>query len=162
CSEQLRPTVGDSPFLPAFLRARSSTLCGWRATTHQVMNMNAAIAINKDVFFRIGLARSSYYGSLQSGYAWSVTMPLMHTHSKLTQLIVLCIVLSIVSGCHKSDSSLKLYVFDCGRLKSGNPAPLIERGVTTTDMSVAAYLIVHPSGILLWDAGVIPDQMIQT
>src|SRR6516165_11034352 len=90
-------------------------------------------------------------------------MPFMRTHSKLTPLqIVFCLLLFIVSGCHKSDSALKLYVFDCGRLKSGNPAPLIERGVTTTDMSVAAYLIVHPSGTLLWDTGVIPDQMIQT
>ncbi len=90
-------------------------------------------------------------------------MPLMHTHSKFTTMrIVLCILLFIVSGCHKSDASLKLYVFDCGTLKSGNPAPLIERGVTTTDMSVAAYLIVHASGTLLWDTGVIPDQMIQT
>jgi len=52
-------------------------------------------------------------------------------------------------------------VFDCGKLKSGNPAPLIERGVTTTDMSVAAYLIVHPRGTLLWDSGVIPDEMVQ-
>lgn len=58
-------------------------------------------------------------------------------------------------------SSVRLYVFDCGRLKSGNPAPLLERGVTTTDMSVAAYLIVHPRGTLLWDTGVIPDELIQ-
>jgi glyoxylase-like metal-dependent hydrolase (beta-lactamase superfamily II) len=56
---------------------------------------------------------------------------------------------------------VRLYVFDCGRLKSGNPQPLIERGVTTTDMSVAAYLVVHPRGTLLWDTGVIPDDMIQ-
>ena len=90
-------------------------------------------------------------------------MPLMDTHSKFTRLrIVFCILLFIVSGCHKSDSPLKLFVFDCGTLKSGNPAPLIERGVTTTDMSVAAYLVVHPSGTLLWDTGVIPDEMIQT
>jgi N-acyl homoserine lactone hydrolase len=57
--------------------------------------------------------------------------------------------------------SLKLYVFDCGTLKSGNPAPLLERGVTTTDMSVTAYLIVHPRGTLLWETGVIPDDLIE-
>jgi glyoxylase-like metal-dependent hydrolase (beta-lactamase superfamily II) len=56
---------------------------------------------------------------------------------------------------------LRLYVFDCGNLKSGNPAPLLERGLTTTDMSVAAYLVVHPQGTLLWDTGVIPDAMIE-
>ena len=57
--------------------------------------------------------------------------------------------------------SVRLYVFDCGRLKSGNPAPLLERGVTTTDMSVEAFLIVHPRGTLLWDAGVIPDELVK-
>src|SRR5579863_4017150 len=57
--------------------------------------------------------------------------------------------------------SVRLYVFDCGRLKSGNPAPLLERGVTTTDMSVEAFLIVHPRGTLLWDAGVVPDEFVK-
>src|SRR5262249_5600139 len=57
--------------------------------------------------------------------------------------------------------AVKLYIFDCGTLKSGNPAPLLERGVTTTDMSVTAYLIVHPRGTLLWDSCVILDDLIQ-
>jgi glyoxylase-like metal-dependent hydrolase (beta-lactamase superfamily II) len=57
--------------------------------------------------------------------------------------------------------SVKLYVLDCGNLKSGNPDVLLARGVTTTDMSVTAYLIVHPRGTLLWDTGVIPDELIQ-
>ena len=87
----------------------------------------------------------------------------MNTQSKssvrwIALFVLLCVVLV---GCHTQNPALKLYVFDCGKLKSGNPAPLIERGVTTTDMSVAAYLIVHPRGTLLWDSGVIPDEMIQ-
>src|SRR5438874_12388872 len=57
--------------------------------------------------------------------------------------------------------SVRVYVFDCGKLKSGNPSVLLERGVTTTDMSVEAFLIVHPKGTLLWDAGVIPDELVQ-
>jgi N-acyl homoserine lactone hydrolase len=57
--------------------------------------------------------------------------------------------------------SLKLYIFDCGNLKSGNPDVLTARGVKTTDMSVAAYLVVHPQGTLLWDSGVIPDELIK-
>jgi N-acyl homoserine lactone hydrolase len=61
----------------------------------------------------------------------------------------------------KEVKSVRLYVFDCGRLKSGNPAALTERGVTITDMSVAAYLIVHPRGTLLWDSGVIPDELVR-
>lgn len=58
-------------------------------------------------------------------------------------------------------SSVRLYVFDCGRLKSANPKPLLDHGVTTTDMSVTAYLIVHPRGTLLWDTGVIPDELVK-
>lgn len=58
-------------------------------------------------------------------------------------------------------SSVRLYVFDCGRLKSRDPKPLLDHGVTLTDMSVEAYLIVHPRGTLLWDTGVIPDELVK-
>ncbi len=58
-------------------------------------------------------------------------------------------------------SSVRLYVFDLGTLKSGNPKPLLDRGVTVTDMSLAAFLIVHPRGTLMWDTGAIPDELIQ-
>ena len=61
----------------------------------------------------------------------------------------------------QNSPSVKLYVFDCGTLKSGNPAPLLERGVTITDMSVVSFLIVHPRGTLLWDSGVIPDDLVK-
>jgi glyoxylase-like metal-dependent hydrolase (beta-lactamase superfamily II) len=57
--------------------------------------------------------------------------------------------------------SVKLYIFDLGWLKSGNPKALIDREVTVTDMSVVAYLIVHPRGTLLWDTGTIPDALVK-
>jgi glyoxylase-like metal-dependent hydrolase (beta-lactamase superfamily II) len=53
--------------------------------------------------------------------------------------------------------AVKLYVFDLGWLKARDPKVLTDRGVTVTDMSVVAYLIVHPRGTLLWDSGTIPD-----
>jgi glyoxylase-like metal-dependent hydrolase (beta-lactamase superfamily II) len=65
------------------------------------------------------------------------------------------------SSALQAPASLRLYVFDCGNLKSGNPDVLLARGVKVTDMSVAAYLIVHPQGTLLWDTGVIPDDLIK-
>ncbi len=74
---------------------------------------------------------------------------------------ILFLVLLVGTAVQAAAQPVKLYVFDGGRLKSGNPQPLLDRGVTTTDMSVAVYLIVHPRGTLLWDAGVIPDEMIQ-
>src|SRR5919106_2013160 len=51
-----------------------------------------------------------------------------------------------------------LYVLDGGILES-DPARyrLTAREVATTELSVAAYLIVHPRGILMWDAGAVPD-----
>src|SRR6267154_539184 len=58
-------------------------------------------------------------------------------------------------------ASPKLYVFDVGSLKSRDPKPLLDRGVTITDMSVTAYLIVHPRGTLLWDSGTIPDELVK-
>jgi glyoxylase-like metal-dependent hydrolase (beta-lactamase superfamily II) len=70
-------------------------------------------------------------------------------------------VLVASSSAAQKPGPVKLYVFDCGTLKSGNPDVLLARGVTTTDMSVTAYLIVHPRGTLLWDTGVILDELIQ-
>ena len=54
--------------------------------------------------------------------------------------------------------SVRLYVFDGGVLES-DPAryQLTKADVTTTQLSVAAYLIVHPKGVLLWDTGAITD-----
>jgi N-acyl homoserine lactone hydrolase len=57
--------------------------------------------------------------------------------------------------------AVKLYILDLGSLKSANPQPLLDRGVTVTDMSVVAYLVVHPRGTLLWDSGTIPDDQIK-
>jgi glyoxylase-like metal-dependent hydrolase (beta-lactamase superfamily II) len=55
-------------------------------------------------------------------------------------------------------SSVRLYVFDGGVLES-DPARyrLTKEDVGTTQLSVAAYLIVHPKGVLLWDTGAVPD-----
>lgn len=61
----------------------------------------------------------------------------------------------------KPPSTVRLYVFDCGHLLSGNPKVLLDRGVTTTDMSVLAFLIVNPHGTLLWDTGVIADELVK-
>ena len=58
----------------------------------------------------------------------------------------------------QAPSSVRLYVLDGGVLES-DPARyrLTARDVETTELSVAAYLIVHPKGTLLWDAGAVPD-----
>ena len=55
--------------------------------------------------------------------------------------------------------SPRLYVFDCGRLEGGDVSRfrLTRQEMATTDMSVACYLVAHPRGTLIWDAGAVPD-----
>jgi N-acyl homoserine lactone hydrolase len=59
--------------------------------------------------------------------------------------------------------SPRLYVFDCGRLEGGDVSRfrLKREEMATTDMSVACYLVVHPKGTLMWDAGAVPDSDIE-
>jgi N-acyl homoserine lactone hydrolase len=54
--------------------------------------------------------------------------------------------------------SPRLYVFDGGVLQS-DPARyrLTKEEVGTTELSIGAYLIVHPRGVLMWDTGAVPD-----
>src|SRR5437660_1542531 len=70
--------------------------------------------------------------------------------------------LLLVAGSYAlAQSPIKLYVFDMGNLKSANPKVLLDNGITTTDMSVTGYLIVHPRGTVIFDTGVIPDELIK-
>ena len=57
-------------------------------------------------------------------------------------------------------TTVRMYVFDCGVLKIADPMPLFglkKEEVGATDLSDAAYLIVHPRGTLMWEAGLVPD-----
>src|SRR5512135_3524345 len=55
--------------------------------------------------------------------------------------------------------SLKLYVFDCGTIHVANTEAfgLKKEEVATSDLAVPCFLVVHPKGTLLWDAGAVPD-----
>jgi glyoxylase-like metal-dependent hydrolase (beta-lactamase superfamily II) len=60
--------------------------------------------------------------------------------------------------------SPRLYVMDCGLLKRGEPKAY---GLTTeqvggvTDFANPCFLVVHPRGLLLWDAGIVPDALVR-
>jgi glyoxylase-like metal-dependent hydrolase (beta-lactamase superfamily II) len=60
--------------------------------------------------------------------------------------------------------SVRLYVFDCGVLKRGEPTAygLTRAQVGSTDFADNCYLVAHPRGTLLWDVGIIPDAQIKT
>jgi len=53
---------------------------------------------------------------------------------------------------------LRLYVFDGGVLES-DPGryELTAKDVGTTQLSIAAFLVVHPRGVLMWDSGAVTD-----
>ena len=56
---------------------------------------------------------------------------------------------------------LRLYVFECGTLIGNYPETynLTRQEVKNTNMAVPCYLVVHPRGTLLFDAG-LPDSML--
>ena len=64
-----------------------------------------------------------------------------------------------VRGSALAPGSIRLYVLDGGTLES-DPAryQLTKEDVGVTQLAVAAYLIVHPKGLLMWDAGAVPDE----
>ena len=59
-------------------------------------------------------------------------------------------------------NSLRLYVFDCGRLDIPDVTPyqLKKEDMATTVMSVPCFLVAHPKGTLMWDVGAVPDSTI--
>ena len=58
----------------------------------------------------------------------------------------------------------RLYIFDLGMLKIPDPSNFgfKREQLATTDLSVVAYLIVHPRGTLMWDSGVVRDDEVGT
>jgi N-acyl homoserine lactone hydrolase len=92
----------------------------------------------------------------------------------LTLLVAICFAGLTIAQAHKTElpgqartkanslASLRLYVFDCGRLKVSDPSAygFAPNELGATDMSVPCFLIVHPKGTLIWDAGVVPDSML--
>jgi N-acyl homoserine lactone hydrolase len=82
----------------------------------------------------------------------------------LSRILILAMVAGVpaaVAQPHRAPAvkSLRLFVFDCGVLKIADPARyhLKPEEMSTTNMSVACFLIAHPKGTLMWDVGVIPD-----
>lgn len=68
---------------------------------------------------------------------------------------------SVSSGARRPGpvESVRLYVLDCGTLEGADMGRyrLKKEEVATTRMSVACFLVAHPKGTLMWDAGAVPD-----
>ena len=90
---------------------------------------------------------------------------LVNTIIKLSGLMLLSAVvsakpISITSLNTKSATDIKLYVLDCGTVKTRDLSlfnPQVEKG-KHMDMAVPCYVIKHPTkGTLVWDAGLKDD-----
>ena len=70
--------------------------------------------------------------------------------------------LGVVAEGATPPPSLRLYIFDCGRLDIPDITPyqLKREEIATNVMSVPCFLVVHPKGTLMWDVGAVPDRLI--
>jgi N-acyl homoserine lactone hydrolase len=60
--------------------------------------------------------------------------------------------------------SLRLYVFDCGKITGVGAAAFgfKDGELATTEMITPCFLIAHPRGTLMWDVGEIPDSALNS
>ncbi len=77
----------------------------------------------------------------------------------MNRLVPLFIIVTLImAGCKskpKAGTSLKLYVFDCGRLNYDSVEPLgvADNETEVRDLIVPCYVIEHEEGRLLWEGG---------
>ena len=65
----------------------------------------------------------------------------------------------VAAASSSAPPAVRLYVFDCGHLGIPDPGrfSLLSSEVSRLELSVPCYLIAHPDGTLLWDAGLSDD-----
>ncbi|HUL82843.1 MAG TPA: hypothetical protein VL131_11900, partial [Gammaproteobacteria bacterium] len=64
----------------------------------------------------------------------------------------------VADAQNRAPATPRLYVFDGGVLASETARyRLSDADVEEVSLSVASFLIVHPRGVLLWDAGAVAD-----
>jgi N-acyl homoserine lactone hydrolase len=77
----------------------------------------------------------------------------------LRRALAALFVVAAAVGLEAQSTSPRLYVLDGGVLKSETARyRLTDADVEAVELSVAAFLIVHPRGVLLWDAGAVADR----
>jgi N-acyl homoserine lactone hydrolase len=72
--------------------------------------------------------------------------------------LAICAVSVIAGGAQAPVTALRLYVLDGGVLESDPTRYRLKpEEVSRRELSIAAYLVVHPKGTLLWDTGAVAD-----
>lgn len=86
---------------------------------------------------------------------------MLRTTFRRSLAAVAALVLAAVANAQPAGgpvTSPRLYVFDGGVLASETARyRLTDADVEEVSLSVASYLIVHPRGVLMWDAGAVAD-----
>ena len=79
----------------------------------------------------------------------------------MKRMFALCLLL--MGPLLAQNAPLRLYVFDCGRLTVEDPSRFnfTKAEIAVLDLSVPCFLVVHPRGTLMWDVGVVPDNLFQ-
>jgi N-acyl homoserine lactone hydrolase len=81
------------------------------------------------------------------------------TIARRAVVAVLLAATTLSVAAQRSVSSPRIYVLDGGVLESETARyRLTDADVEEVPLSVASYLIVHPRGVLLWDAGAVADR----
>ncbi len=75
-----------------------------------------------------------------------------------TGVVVMVALACLLEGRAQGTPGVRLYVLDGGVLES-DPTRyrLTSQEVGATQLSVTAFLVVHPRGSLMWDTGAVPD-----
>jgi glyoxylase-like metal-dependent hydrolase (beta-lactamase superfamily II) len=74
-------------------------------------------------------------------------------------LAVLVVTAAFGLAAQSAGPTPRLYVLDGGVLKSETARyRLTDADVEAVELSVASFLVVHPRGVLLWDAGAVADR----
>jgi glyoxylase-like metal-dependent hydrolase (beta-lactamase superfamily II) len=72
--------------------------------------------------------------------------------------VFVSLIVAAAAQAQSNVASPRLYVFDGGVLASETARyRLTDADVEEVSLSVASYLIVHPRGVLMWDAGAVAD-----
>jgi N-acyl homoserine lactone hydrolase len=80
-------------------------------------------------------------------------------------IVLLCVTSALASAQQRKaqpPASVRLYVFDCGKLDIPDITPyqVTREEIATNVMSMPCFLIAHPRGTLMWDVGAVPDRLI--
>lgn len=95
--------------------------------------------------------------------------PMSHHKARFVAALAILIAASLTAttvvraqGHAPQPTSPRLYVFDCGKLKISDTSVygFAPSNLASADMSVPCFLVAHPKGTLMWDAGVLPDKIL--